>query len=120
MNQTQQIREALQNLIDKSPSAQCANFHHKKEHRHAFNEPCPALAEYKDAIKKAKQVLTKKINEEHGLQPIATAPKNEPILLYFPPCSKHHTREWYLVGYHPVGYPRKPTHWAPLPPTPAP
>jgi hypothetical protein len=57
MSTEQKLRGALQALLSIAPKGNCATLHHKKEHRHAFNEPCPANLEYESAISKAKQAL---------------------------------------------------------------
>jgi len=51
-------------------------------------------------------------------QPVETAPKGIKHLLYFPPDKRTMNGELIAVDYYPVRYPRKPTHWIPLPPTP--
>lgn len=50
-------------------------------------------------------------------QPIETAPKGE-HLLYFPANEAKHQVEMIRVDLYPVTYPRKPTHWIPLPKAP--
>jgi hypothetical protein len=50
-------------------------------------------------------------------RPIATAPKGV-HLLYFPKNGAQKLGERMVVDYYPVTYPRKPTHWIPLPPPP--
>lgn len=51
-------------------------------------------------------------------QPIETAP-NGTLILYFPRINGRNALEWMVkVDYHPVHYPRKPTHWMPLPSPP--
>jgi hypothetical protein len=56
-------------------------------------------------------------------QPIETAPKREMLILYFPPVtgSAHPSNDKagrIDLDLYPVHYPRKPTHWMPLPDPP--
>lgn len=49
-------------------------------------------------------------------QPIETAPKAMMLILYFPPLGgKNALNEMIRVDRYPVGYPRQPSHWMPLP-----
>lgn len=50
-------------------------------------------------------------------EPIKTAPSGEEIVLYFPP--EPHRAQLVRVDFYPPHYPRKPTHWLPLPALPA-
>jgi hypothetical protein len=50
-----------------------------------------------------------------GWQPIETAPREE-LILYFP--AHRRLDAMIKVDTYPVYYPRKPTHWMPLPPAP--
>jgi hypothetical protein len=62
----------------------------------------------------------------HGWQPIETAPKGRHIL-YVPEVrfrargvdKKAFLPEMIRIDFYPVAWPRKPTHWMPLPPPPA-
>lgn len=51
-------------------------------------------------------------------QPIATAPEGVEVVLYFPPLPSHFLGRLVRVDYYPVSYPRKPTHWLPIPEAP--
>jgi hypothetical protein len=57
-------------------------------------------------------------------QPIETAPEGRELLLYFPVTKNSKGRltlpEMICTDRMPVGYPRKPTHWMPLPEPPKP
>lgn len=62
-------------------------------------------------------------NPEYGKwQPIETAPKGVEVILFFP--ARKTARgdmkypEWLKIDRFPVTYPRQPTHWAPIPPSP--
>lgn len=51
-------------------------------------------------------------------QPVETAPKGL-ILLYFPPTDgRMKMGAMIQIDHYPVTYPRKPTHWMPLPEPP--
>ena len=53
-------------------------------------------------------------------QPIETAPEGEKIIMYYPAQKKRSFSlgEKIAVDVHPVSWPRKPTYWMPLPPSP--
>jgi hypothetical protein len=57
-------------------------------------------------------------------QPIETAPRGEYLLLFFPaevePSDRRRVNlgSMTLIDLYPVSYPRKPTHWMPVPPAP--
>lgn len=52
-------------------------------------------------------------------QPIETAPKGKLLLLYFPrEAGRNPLAEMIRADRYPVGYPRQPTHWMPLPAPP--
>lgn len=66
-----------------------------------------------------------KVREERAVskwQPIETAPDNRLLILFFPPTDYRRGKpmlgEMYRVEKYPVHYPRQPTHWMPLPPSP--
>ena len=52
-------------------------------------------------------------------RPIETAPKGQQVLLYFPAeTGRNPLNEWIKLDRYPVGYPRQPTHWMPMPAPP--
>jgi hypothetical protein len=55
-------------------------------------------------------------------QPIETAPTGKLLILFYPETvtgwQKSVQPEMIRVDHHPVGHPRKPTHWLPLPKPP--
>lgn len=58
-----------------------------------------------------------------GWLPIETAPRGTLVVLYHPPTTGRHGQvklsEWVSVNVYPPGYPRKASHWMPLPAPPA-
>lgn len=52
--------------------------------------------------------------------PIESAPRGE-LILYFPAITegRNQKTQMFRIDVHPVTYPRKPTHWMPLPDPPA-
>jgi hypothetical protein len=51
-------------------------------------------------------------------RPIETAPRGEMLILYFPKDERHRLHIMVRVETFPCSFPRKPTHWLPLPPLP--
>lgn len=68
--------------------------------------------------------MTKDARGPMEWQPLASAPKGKLVLLYHPPDEpdgrgRAINGEWINVGYAPPTYPRKATHWCPIPAPPA-
>lgn len=60
------------------------------------------------------------MSEAWDWQLVKTAPKGGMVLLYFPAQKgRNPLPEMIKTDRYPVGYPRQPTHWLPLPPAPA-
>lgn len=51
-------------------------------------------------------------------QPIETAPDGLHILFFPKQEGRNELSEMMKIDFYPVSYPRKPTHWMPLPPHP--
>lgn len=102
-------------------------------------EACPTCAIHERAIDGLKlnlQSVVKNCREHHGWQPegralvpapdaqagwqpIETAPSGNELVLYFPEqLGRNAHTSMARVDFHPVHYPRKPTHWMPLPAPP--
>ena len=54
-----ELVESMLPLLSCLPLATCADFHHRKEDRHGYNEHCPVRRRYESGIEKCKSALTK-------------------------------------------------------------
>ena len=54
-----ELVESMLPLLSCLPLATCADFHHRKEDRHGYNEHCPVRRRYESGIEKCKSAITK-------------------------------------------------------------
>jgi septal ring factor EnvC (AmiA/AmiB activator) len=60
IDQRDDISDALVNLLKVIPKhVRCADLHHPHKDRHAYDEDCPVIKKYQEAVKKAEEALTK-------------------------------------------------------------